>query len=50
MSNPHLHLTHHRPNIAVVRNDRPPVNALPQSDWEALGAFLEKRPGRYHRE
>lgn len=40
MTGPHVHLTHHRPDIAVVRIDRPPVNALPPSDWQALGAAV----------
>jgi len=40
MTGPHIHLTHHRHDVAVVRIDRPPVNALPPADWRALGAAL----------
>lgn len=40
MPGPHIHLTHHRRDIAVLRIDRPPVNALAPAEWQALGGAL----------
>lgn len=45
MPGPHIHLTHHRRDIAVLRIDRPPVNALAPAEWHALGGALGETSG-----